>query len=192
MGIEMSGADAMTREGMEIDVEEMDKTIGQFLDFARADGGEALQEIDLAAMLEDMAGQYQRRGYQVATEFVGIQAPTTIALRPQALRRAVGNLIENALRYAGDKEPVTLALGNAKGECHIDVSDRGPGIPASEVERLKLPFTRLECARSNAGGAGLGLAIVDRVVRSHGCRFELLPRAGGGLVARITLPDKPA
>ncbi len=191
MGIEMSGADAMTREGMEIDVEEMDKTIGQFLDFARTDGGEAPQELDLAAMLEDVAGQYQRRGYDVVTDFVGIQAPTTIALRPQALRRAVGNLIENALRYAGEKEPVTLALGATKGECHIDVSDRGPGIPGSEVERLKLPFTRLESARSNASGAGLGLAIVDRVVRSHGGRFELMPRAGGGLVARITLPSKP-
>jgi two-component system osmolarity sensor histidine kinase EnvZ len=196
MGIEMSGADALTREGMEVDVEEMDKTIGQFLDFARADGGEALQEVDIAGLLEEMADQYRRRGYNTATNFAAAPpaAPITnpIQLRPQALRRAVGNLIENALRYAGDDKPVTLTLSGARGEICIDIADRGPGIPAAEADRLKLPFTRLETARSNAGGAGLGLAIVDRIVRSHGGRFDLLPRDGGGLIARITLPAKPS
>jgi two-component system osmolarity sensor histidine kinase EnvZ len=70
----------------------------------------------------------------------------------------------------------------------LEVSDRGPGIPASEAERLKQPFTRLEPARSDRGGAGLGLAIVERVVRAHRGSFELLAREGGGLVARIRLP----
>jgi two-component system osmolarity sensor histidine kinase EnvZ len=87
---------------------------------------------------------------------------------------------------------VTLSLRGAKGEIGIDIADRGPGIPAAEADRLKLPFTRLETARSNTGGAGLGLAIVDRIVRSHGGRFDLLPRDGGGLIARITLPAKPS
>jgi len=70
----------------------------------------------------------------------------------------------------------------------LDVSDRGPGIPASEVERLKQPFTRLEVARSDKGGAGLGLAIVERVVRAHRGKLDLLPREGGGLVAEVRLP----
>jgi two-component system osmolarity sensor histidine kinase EnvZ len=192
MGIEMSGADALTREGMEVDVEEMDKTIGQFLDFARVDGGEALQEIDLPAMLEDVASQYRRRGYVVEGDFATAMQPASITLRPQALRRTIVNLIENALRYAGEDLPVTLSLRGAKGEIGIDIADRGPGIPAAEADRLKLPFTRLETARSNTGGAGLGLAIVDRIVRSHGGRFDLLPRDGGGLIARITLPAKPS
>jgi two-component system osmolarity sensor histidine kinase EnvZ len=69
----------------------------------------------------------------------------------------------------------------------IEVRDRGPGIPPSEVERLKRPFTRLDDARSGASGAGLGLAIVERVARGHGGTLELLPRTGGGLVARLTL-----
>jgi two-component system osmolarity sensor histidine kinase EnvZ len=58
------------------------------------------------------------------------------------------------------------------------------------VERLKLPFTRREAARTNAGGSGLGLAIVERIVRGHGGRFDLLPREGGGLIARVTLPRR--
>jgi two-component system osmolarity sensor histidine kinase EnvZ len=67
------------------------------------------------------------------------------------------------------------------------VRDRGPGIPASEVERMKRPFTRLDDARSGASGSGLGLAIVERVARAHGGSLELLPRDGGGLIARLTL-----
>ena len=65
--------------------------------------------------------------------------------------------------------------------------DRGPGFPSGEVERLKRPFTRLEQARSGAGGAGLGLAIVERIARSHRGGLDLVPREGGGLVARLTL-----
>jgi two-component system osmolarity sensor histidine kinase EnvZ len=69
----------------------------------------------------------------------------------------------------------------------VEVLDRGPGVPASEVERLKRPFTRMDEARSGPGGAGLGLAIVDRVARAHGGGLELAPREGGGLAARLSL-----
>jgi len=69
----------------------------------------------------------------------------------------------------------------------IEVRDRGPGIPAGEAERLKRPFTRLSAARSGPAGAGLGLAIVERIARAHNGSLELLPREGGGLVARLTL-----
>ncbi|MCF8199210.1 MAG: hypothetical protein K9J42_10615, partial [Sulfuritalea sp.] len=78
-------------------------------------------------------------------------------------------------------------LGAPSGELCIEVHDAGPGIPDEEVEHMKRPFTRLEAARSNVTGAGLGLAIVDRIVRSHNGRLELLPRPGGGLIARLIL-----
>ncbi len=189
MGIEMSSADSTTQEGMIADVEEMDRTIGQFLDFARAgqaDGnGETIQTTDLAALLLDLAGQYRKRGVQLNTQ---ISECPAIAMRPQAIRRAVGNLVDNAVRYTGSHQATCLNLNVTDDSVIIEVRDRGPGIPAAEAERLKLPFTRLDAARSNALGAGLGLAIVDRVVRSHDGRFELLPREGGGLVARISLP----
>ena len=70
----------------------------------------------------------------------------------------------------------------------LEVADRGPGIPTEQVERLKRPFTRGEPARSGAAGAGLGLAIVDRIARLHGGALDLLPREGGGTIARVRLP----
>jgi len=189
MGIEMSADDSL-REGMTADIEEMDKTIGQFLDFARSEGGEAPQPVDVAALLADVASQYRRRGFPVEMTAAVPSAPTVeveLAVRPQALRRAVSNLIDNALRYAGSDSPVELKLSAAAGELAIEVRDRGPGIPPQDIERIKRPFARLEEARSNTAGAGLGLAIVERIARSHNGRLELLPREGGGLIARLAL-----
>ncbi|HEX6158164.1 MAG TPA: ATP-binding protein, partial [Burkholderiales bacterium] len=80
-----------------------------------------------------------------------------------------------------------VELKSAPGKALIEVRDRGPGIPGEETERLKRPFTRLHAARSGPSGAGLGLAIVERVARGHGGRLDLLPREGGGLIARLTL-----
>ncbi len=186
MGIEMSVADEATQREMVADIEEMDRSIGQFLDFARADGGEPPEAIDLAALLEELADQYRRRGNDVTATTPGVSPRLT--LRPKAIRRAIGNLIDNALRHAGADQPIEVALAAAAGKALIEVRDRGPGIPAAEVERLKLPFTRLQAARTGAIGTGLGLAIVDRIARNHGGAFDLLPRAGGGLIARIDLP----
>jgi len=182
--IELSAADTPTRDSMIADVEEMDLTIGQFLDFARETSGEALQETDLTALLNDLAAHYARRGVPLASD-LALLPP--LQLRPQGLRRAVVNLIDNALRHAGNAS-LLLALRRDKHGVHIEVGDRGPGIPEQETERLKRPFTRLDAARSNVSGAGLGLAIVDRIARAHHGRLELLPRPGGGLIARITLP----
>lgn len=184
LGIELSASDQASCDAMIADIEEMDKTIGQFLDFARAETGEPLQEIDLVAILNDLAEHYRRRGIAIDTVLMPIPPQSG---RPQALRRAVGNLLDNALRYAGDEQPIELVLSQTPTTVAIEIRDRGPGIPAEHAQRLKLPFTRLDNSRSNALGAGLGLAIVDRVARSHRGQLELLPRPGGGLIARITL-----
>jgi len=183
LGLEMSGADPQLREGMTADIEEMDRTINQFLDFARTDGGETLQSADLAAIAAEVAEHYRRHGKSVATDFSG---EPRLPLQALSMRRVVMNLIDNALRY-GEKE-VSVAVRAEAGAAVLEVADRGPGIPDSEAERLKQPFTRLEVARSDKGGAGLGLAIVERVVRAHRGSFELLAREGGGLIARIRLP----
>jgi len=185
MGIEMATGEASLRDGMVADVEEMDKTIDQFLDFARESSGEPLEQTDVAAMLTHLASQYQRRGFRVDCD---AQPLPPLTLRPSALRRAVANLVDNALHYAGAEKEVTLGLRTSRDAVQIDVADRGPGIPAEEVERLKLPFTRLDLARGNSRGAGLGLAIVERIACSHGGSLQLLARPGGGLIARITLP----
>ena len=184
MGIEMSATDEAMQRDMVADVEEMDRSIGQFLDFARTDAGESAQATDLAALLEALADQYRRRGTGIAA--TGVSPPLT--LRPKTIRRAVANLIDNALRHAGSNQPIELSLSAQGGNVIIEVRDRGPGIPPADAERLKLPFTRLEAARTNAIGTGLGLAIVDRIARGNGGSLDLLPREGGGLIARITLP----
>jgi len=186
LGVEMCGADPAEVDAMVSDIEDMDRIIGQFLEFSRIDGGEALSAVDLGELAEELAGMYARRGFSIAVQ--RSSAPPALA-RPQALRRAVTNLIENALNYAG--APPELDTGVIDGRPVLHVLDRGPGIPASETERVKRPFTRLEAARSNTKGSGLGLAIVDRIIRGQFGEFQLAPRAGGGLDALILLQAAP-
>ena len=169
------------REAMVSDIDEIDVVIGQFLDYARG-VAEDKSENELNELLDELAGHY-RRIHRDVTFRPGRVPPFRFARL--AVRRAVANLIDNALRYAGD--PVEVETAGRGPWIEIEVRDRGPGIPADAVERVKRPFTRLEHARSGAGGAGLGLAIVERIARSHGGRLELAPREGGGLVARLTL-----
>ncbi len=177
----MSGADRATAEGMGADIEEMDKVIAQFLAFARGED-EALSESDLNALVAEIVDGYRKRGVNVA--FAAGALPE-LRFAPLALRRAISNLIDNALRYAGTA--IEVATRRDGAEALVEVRDRGPGVPSGETERLKRPFTRLDEARSGPGGAGLGLAIVDRVARAHGGRLELASREGGGLVARLSL-----
>jgi two-component system, OmpR family, osmolarity sensor histidine kinase EnvZ len=185
MGIEMTASEEALRSGMLADVDEMDGTIGQFLDFARADSGEAVAETDLVALLDDLATQYRKRGILIET----LVTPVGIAkVRPKMLRRAISNLIDNAQRHGDATKTITLGLDQIDAAIIIEVSDLGPGIPPEEVERLKRPFTRLESSRGNPSGAGLGLAIVERVARQHGGRLLLSPRQGGGLTARLVIP----
>jgi two-component system osmolarity sensor histidine kinase EnvZ len=110
-------------------------------------------------------------------------------LRPLAMQRAVDNLIANAARHAGGE---VLARTTVEGSrMALAVLDRGPGIPAELVEHVKQPFARLDASRTGQSGAGLGLAIADRVAKLHGGRLELLPREGGGLEARLVLESEP-
>jgi two-component system osmolarity sensor histidine kinase EnvZ len=181
LALEMSGADPAAAQGMTADIDEMDQVIGQFLDFARGEA-EPRAAQDPGALLEELAAHYAKLGRKVAVRGGGA-APFPFAR--QALRRALGNLVDNALRYAG--EPVEVELRQEGGKVVFEVLDRGPGIPEGEAERLKRPFTRLDEARGGHGGAGLGLAIVERVARAHGGRLDLAARPGGGLAARLTL-----
>jgi two-component system osmolarity sensor histidine kinase EnvZ len=177
----MSGVSPEAAQAMGADVEEIDAVIGQFLDYARGDQAEKkVEKLDL--LLGEVATRYRKLGKQVT--FVA-GSPPPLPLAHLALRRAVSNLVDNALRYAG--EPVEIESRVLNGDTLIEVRDRGPGIPVTETERLKQPFTRLDPSRSGAGGSGLGLAIVERIARAHGGALELLPRDGGGLTARIRL-----
>jgi two-component system osmolarity sensor histidine kinase EnvZ len=186
LGIEMSARDDAMRAGMVADIEEMDRIIGQFLEFARDDATAALEMRDLNAVVGNAVDRYARLGKDVRFR-AGALPP--MPLRPTAVSRLISNLIDNALAYGAP--PVEITTSARRGEAVVDVADRGPGVPPGEVERLKQPFTRAAASRTpveGAPGAGLGLAIVDRIARLHGGSFDLLPRDGGGTLARVTLP----
>ena len=166
LGVEMQARDEATRSGMVDDIEEMDRIIGQFLEFARTDEDTARDSANPDAIVGTCVERYARTDKDVC--FVPGDLPM-VALRPTAFSRLVTNLIDNALAYGAP--PVEVSTRRESGVIVLDVADRGPGIAAEDVARLKQPFTRASAARTNASGvagAGLGLAIVDRIARLHG------------------------
>ena len=179
---EMSVADS-ARQAVVSDIEQMEAVISQFMDYARTESGEAPVATDISALLAGIADRQRYVGHPLTME-IG-ELPETM-LRPKAITRAITNLVDNAVKYGGGE--ITLAAAAVNGEIQVEISDRGPGVPPEEIERLKRPFTRLENARTNATGTGLGLAIVERIARLHEGRLDLLPNPGGGLLVRLVLP----
>jgi two-component system, OmpR family, osmolarity sensor histidine kinase EnvZ len=185
LAIEMTAErDTAMSAGMVQDIEDMDAIIDQFLDFARDQAGEAVEQAgDLNALARAVADRYQRRGQPVSAR---LNELPPVSLRAAAMQRLIVNLVENALRYSGT--PVEIETRAEDDAVVLAVSDCGPGIPEAEAQHMLQPFTRLEASRSGASGSGLGLAIVQRIATLHRGRVELLPRTGGGLEARVTLP----
>jgi two-component system osmolarity sensor histidine kinase EnvZ len=184
LSAEMLTTDPTAREGMVSDIEEMDAIINQFLDFARDVSGEAPAATSVNAVATAVAEHYARLHHPVNLNLMPVP---DIQLRPVGMRRLVTNLVDNALRYGDNVEVETRMQGK---DIVLEIKDRGPGIPETDLERVKMPFTRLESSRGGGvgAGAGLGLAIADRVVRLHGGILELVRREGGGLIARVRLP----
>ncbi len=186
LGIEVGTSDDHAHQGMVDDIEEMDRIISQFLDFAR-NGDESQREVcDPGDIVATVVARHQRAGRDV--HFARGELPQ-VPLRATAFERLVGNLIDNALRHGAP--PVEVATRVANGSIVLEVADRGQGVSPDQVEYLKRPFTRGDPARSGVAGAGLGLAIVERIARLHGGTLDLLPRDGGGMIARVTLPGGP-
>jgi two-component system osmolarity sensor histidine kinase EnvZ len=180
---EMSINDDDARNAVIEDIEQMDAIIAQFLDYARGDNGEQAELADINILVTQVASA---QGRASCIPQVRLGAVPHSLIHRQALSRALANLLENARKYAGDQ--VEVETRTEKGEILIDILDRGPGIPESQIERLKRPFTRLGNARTDASGTGLGLAIVERIARLHEGTLDLLARDGGGLIARLRLP----
>ncbi|AOG23700.1 ATP-binding protein [Acidovorax sp. RAC01] len=185
LGVEIAGPqiepELATR--MVRSMDEMDAILGQFLHFARMQEAEPLQRAALDDLAQAIAQAQADHGRSVALE---LGAPPLAPVQPQALRRAVDNLVENAWRHGAP--PVVLRTGSEGNAVWIEAQDHGPGLPASELERVRQPFARGEAARSGRPGAGLGLAIADRVAHAHGGRLELHSAPGHGLRARLVLP----
>jgi two-component system osmolarity sensor histidine kinase EnvZ len=162
---------------MTADVEEMERMISGYLAFARGEGAEQAQTVDLSALLEEVAAGARRAGSQVDLE---TPPGLTLPLRPDAVKRAITNLVDNARRHA--KRVALTALPLARS-VEVTVDDDGPGIPLDRRESVFRPFES-----GAAGGTGLGLTIARDIVRAHGGDIVLESSPLGGLRARISLP----
>lgn len=170
------------------DLDEMQSMVTQTLDFMRdASKVEAVQRVDLMALLESLQTDYQDTGNAVAIEG-RITQPWRG--RPQALKRCLTNLVDNAIRYGTH---ATLVLEDGTEQITVRVLDQGPGLPEDQLEKAFEPFFRAEASRSReTGGTGLGLGIARNIARAHGGELSLHNRPEGGLEARLTLPRSTA
>ncbi len=171
------------------DVEEMERMVAAYLAFARGEGMEQSVEADLVRIVQDVAAKARRDGAEVAVEAPA--EPLVLPLRQDALRRCLGNLLDNARKHARKiAVTVTRVPRTAGGEAgagsawaQVTVDDDGPGIPAEAREEAFKPF-----ASFSAGGTGLGLAIARDIARAHGGDIVLEQSPLGGLRARVRLP----
>ncbi len=191
--VEMANLSNEAREGIQSDIGQMDAIIGQFLDYAKPTETSSFINVDLSALLRECAHE--------AARLPDVRVTSDIAERAHVmgnstdLKRVINNLIENARRYGkspgSDVTEIDIRCSvkgaHAARRVLIEVQDHGSGVPPEQIEQLLKPFTRLDTARGQANGAGLGLAIVDRVLQRHGAELQVRNRDGGGLLIQIAL-----
>ena len=176
--------DSDLRRRFERDLEEMQSMVQSSLDFMR---GIALQEestlLDVNALVETLCEDASDAGHPVRMKG---RAESPWLGRPLALKRAIGNLLENAVRYGGDAE---IEIRDSAKALTILVRDNGPGLPEEMLEKVFEPFFRMEESRNpHTGGTGLGLSIARNIVRAMGGELTLSNRPEGGLEAVVRLP----
>jgi len=160
------------------DIEEMERLIGIYLNFARGEGSEQAVATDVPALLEEICINARRANASIS---LSVETGLVVTLRPEAMRRALTNLIDNAKRHGN--HIWVAAHRSGRGWLNINIDDDGPGIPEAQRKTLLKPF------ESNApGGTGLGLAIAHDIIVAHGGSILLLDRPHGGLRVAIELP----
>ena len=176
--------DEAVREDVVTTIDEMTAICEATLAFTRAEAAtEATETVDLPKLVEEIVEPFRLAGENVV--FAPSQ-PFDFLCRPVSLKRAVRNLIENAVRYGGGARVSAFRASDAVG---IRIEDDGPGLPEDQIEDAFKPFVRLEASRSmETGGIGLGLAIARSIVKAHGGSLTLANRSQGGLRAEIRLP----
>jgi two-component system osmolarity sensor histidine kinase EnvZ len=192
--LEMANLSTDAREGMQSDIAQMDAIIGQFLDYAKPTEASSFVPVQISHLLADCAQHATRLpGMRVTTD---LEEDVEVLGNETDLRRVINNIVENARRYARTPGQDHTELDFA---CHVrstpqgrravvEIGDHGPGVPEDQIAQLMKPFTRLDTARGQANGAGLGLAIVERVVSRHGAELTVRNREGGGLLVQLALP----
>jgi len=181
--------DDATAQALAGDLEEMEHMLDEYLAFARGQAGEGASETDIGQLLRDIATSAQRKAdakTAAKTVDLSVNEDLLVEVRPNALKRCVTNLVENALRHGNRAE---LSASQHDNMVEIIVDDDGPGIPPEQREEAFRPFHRLESGRTLAsGGVGLGLAIARDIARGHGGEITLTDSKFGGLRAVVRLP----
>ena len=176
--------EADLRDRLQSNLDELQSLTEQVLSAARGTGGESKRSVDLSALVESLVADLDDMGEPVTWQNHNNPAP--VSCRPNEIRRAVRNLVENAVAY-GSRADVQIQDSDAGYEIVVD--DEGPGIPEDDRQRVFEPFVRLESSRNTAtGGTGLGLTLVKAIAEGHGGTIALENREHGGLRVRMTLP----
>jgi two-component system osmolarity sensor histidine kinase EnvZ len=190
--VEINDLPEETRRAMIGDLEQMDAIVGQFLDYARANPQQTAERIDLSALVDDALARSRLMHAEAATLARDVQHGIVVLGHRTELLRAIDNLLTNADRYGRspdtDRLELALSLKRDGANAVLAIADRGPGIAPERIERLMRPFERGDAARSEVKGAGLGLAIVERIARMHGGSFSLAANPPRGLRAELRLP----
>lgn len=176
--------DETLQQKMQSDLDEMSAMINDTLEFLRGmEAGESMQRLDIVALIESVQNDAEDMGRHFTFD---AEPVPPFRGRPLALKRCIGNLVQNALSYG---EQVAVSLHDSPEALQIVVEDRGPGIPEALQAQVFEPFFRIEGSRNRStGGTGLGLAIARNIARGHGGDIVLANRTEGGLRVTVTLP----
>ena len=177
------GADDTFVASAESYLDHIDTILQQFMDYAGSGEREPPQQGDLNALIGQLAADFAGLGHEFE---LSLGEVPEFAYRPVSLMRLLMNLMHNAIAYG--RTGLAVRTWTEGDTACVAVCDRGSGIDAAEMEKLKTPFSRGTNARTHSGGTGLGLAIVERIARLHGGSLQFRAREGGGLQALVTLP----
>ena len=190
--LEMSDLSETTHAAMVGDLDQLDSIVRQFLDSARPVPDRPPPAVDLPGLALDALSRGRRGAAGRCVVTKRIEPGVRVLGHPTDLARALDNLINNALRYGrngSDRLELGFEVRRDGRDALVALTDTGPGIAPDQIERLLRPFERGDAARSGTGGAGLGLAIVDRIARVHQGRLLLIPNAPTGLRAELRIPS---
>ena len=177
------GADDKFVASAESYLDHIDTILQQFMDYAGSGEREVPQPGALNALIGQLAADFAGLGHEFDLSLGDIPV---FAYRPVSLMRLLMNLMQNAIVYG--RTGLAVRTWTEDDAACVAVGDRGSGIAAGDMEKLKTPFSRGANARTHSGGTGLGLAIVERIARLHGGSLQFRAREGGGLEALVTLP----
>lgn len=165
------------------DVQDMEKMIQEYLDFARGKGGEQAKQVNISFLLNDVSGKYITQGKNVK---INTQSEAYVTIFYNAMCRCLNNVIDNALRYGNRCD---ISVEEFPGHIEIILDDDGTGIPPEQRELAMQPFKRIDISRNlDTSGAGLGLSIVQDIILRHGGEVTLEDAPIGGLRVRLSIP----